>query len=190
MIPHQNAGWVVQALDERPRGRLAESRRSPSRLRRRFAACAAPQSASRWRCAAPPSALPAAITEVSGGAKDRWSATLQAQHRPIFDFFWPVFFAGIVIHNLKIKKSGRNSNLFNSKNKSSKVRKVKKKNWVFFFCFFCNRRTSYKFLTQELARKMKFLTSKKEFFLSCPRVDRKKKVIHFAWYLAMTLLKA
>ena len=33
-----------------------------------------------------------------------------------------------------------------------------------FFCFFCNRRTSYKFLTRESPEKMKFLTSKKTNF--------------------------
>ncbi len=94
---------------------------------------------------------------------------------PYLTFFDRFFFAGMVVYNLKIKKLGPNSNSLNSKNKSSKVRKVKKKNWVFFFCFFCDGRTSYKFLTRESPEKMKFLTSKKEFFLSCPRVDRKKK---------------
>jgi len=77
-------------------------------------------------------------------------------------FFDRFFFAEIVIHNLKMMLLGRNSNSLDSKNKSSKVRKVKKKIWVFFFCFFCNRRTSYKFLTRESPEKMKFLTSKKQ----------------------------
>jgi len=75
---------------------------------------------------------------------------------------------------LKIKKLGRNSNSLNSKNKSSKVRKVKKKNWVFFFCFFCEKHTSYKFLTRESPEKMKFLTSKKTNFCHVLGLTEKK----------------
>ena len=64
------------------RGREAEARSSPLRLRRRFAACAAPQSASRWRCAPPPSALPAAKVLALGGEDKESCASVHTMMMP------------------------------------------------------------------------------------------------------------